>query len=367
VARLRTALALALVLVGSIALAYPVLAYSLNGDRSRRLTAAVELALARSSAASGEGDRRPSTSKEERSLGHGIGGGPSGRPADEASGGSPAGAGGSADADATGRGSERASDDAPVGGRPILEVPAPRNGQALGIVQIPSISLRTVFLEGVSESSLMVGPGHLPWTSMPGTGGVSVIAAHRDLHFGDLHEVDYGDRIWLQLSSGTTTYKVVDVEVTTPGDGAIYAADPGHPSVLRLLTCWPPSFAGPAPDRLVVTAAPLRGDIAPPAPSPAPVLVPHPAEQVRGAMAVGRPAGRDRSPDRSQARAGLVLPSAPDAGVTEVLPMVGAAGVGMSALAAFAGVQGRRRRGWFLLFVAGAVVVDAVLAVGLMA
>jgi hypothetical protein len=157
------------------------------------------------------------------------------------------------------------------------------------------------------------------------------------------------------------------VEVTTPGDGAIYAADPGHPSVLRLLTCWPPSFAGPAPDRLVVTAAPLRGDIAPPAPSPAPVLVPHPAEQVRGAMAAGRVAGRDRSPDRSEARAGLVLPSAPDAGVTGVLPMVGAAGVGMSALAAFAGVQGRRRRGWFLLFVAGAVVVDAVLAVGLMA
>jgi LPXTG-site transpeptidase (sortase) family protein len=369
VARLRTALALGLVLVGSIALAYPVLAYNLNGDRGRRLTAAVELALARSSAASGERDRGPTTSREARSLGHGIGGGPSGRQADEASGGSPDDSGGSADADASGHGSERASDDAPVGGRPILEVPAPRNGQALGIVQIPSISLRTVFLEGVSESSLMVGPGHLPWTSMPGTGGVSVIAAHRDLHFADLHEVDYGDRIWLQLSSGTTIYKVVDVEVTTPGDGAIYAADPRHPSVLRLLTCWPPSFAGPAPDRLVVTAAPLQGDVAPPAPSPAPVLVPHPAEQVRGAMALGRVAGRDRSPDRSGARTAerVVLPSAPDAGMTEVLPMIGAAGVGMSALAAFAGVQGRRRRGWFLLFVAGALVVDAVLAVGLMA
>jgi sortase A len=370
VAQLRTALALSLVLVGSIALAYPVLAYNLNGDRGRRLTAAVELALARSSGGSGERDRGPTTSEEVRSLGHGIGGGPSGRPsADEASGGSAGRSRGSADEDASGHGSGRASSDAAVGGRPILEVPAPRNGQALGIVQIPSISLRTVFLEGVSESSLMVGPGHLPWTSMPGTGGVSVIAAHRDLHFADLHEVDYGDRIWLQLSSGTTTYKVVDVKVTTPGDGAIYAADPRHPSVLRLLTCWPPSFAGPAPDRLVVTAAPLQGDVAPPAPSPAPVLVPRPAEQVRGAMALGRAAGRDRSANRPDARTSgnAVLPSAPDAGVTEVLPMVGAAGVGMSALAAFAGVQGRRRRGWFLLFVAGALVLDAVLAVGLMA
>lgn len=363
-ARLRTATALGLVLFGSIALAYPVLAYNLNGDRGRRLTAAVELALARSSTTSAERDRGPRDSAGTRSLGHGIGGGPSGRSnADGSPGGSPR---GSANVDAAGHGSERAPDDAPVAGRPILEVPAPRNGQALGIVQIPSISLRTVFLEGVSESSLMVGPGHLPWTSLPGTGGVSVIAAHRDLHFADLHEVDYGDHIWLQLSSGTTTYKIVDVEVTTPGDGAIYASDPRYPSALRLLTCWPPSFAGPAPDRLVVTAVPLRGDIAS---SPAPILVPHPAEHLRGATGLGHPGRPERSPNRSPARAigTAVLPSAPDAGVTEVLPMVGAAGVGMASLAAFAGAQGRRRRGWFLLFVAGALVLDAVLAIGLMA
>jgi hypothetical protein len=205
---------------------------------------------------------------------------------------------------------------------------------------------------------------------MPGTGGVSVIAAHRDLHFADLHGVDYGDHIWLQLSSGTTTYKVVDVEVTTPGDGTIYEADPRHPTVLRLLTCWPPSFAGPAPDRLVVSAVPLRGDIAPQAlEPPEPTPVPHPAERLREAEdAFGaRTARRDRAVDRSGERPAVVLPSAPDAGVTAVLPMVGAVGVGMSSLAAFAGVQGRRRRGWFFLLLAGALVLDAVLAVGLMA
>ena len=102
-ARLRTALALSLVLLGSIALAYPVLAYNLNEDRGRRLTAAVELALARSSAGSGERDRGPTASKEVRSLGHGIGGGPSGGPSeDEAASGSPARSGGSADEDEAG-------------------------------------------------------------------------------------------------------------------------------------------------------------------------------------------------------------------------------------------------------------------------
>ncbi len=352
-ARLRTGIALAMVLFGSIALAYPILAYNLNGDRGRRLTDAVELALARSSPVSAERDRGPGTLRAASRASDRSGGAERGN------------------ADGPIRGSAN-PDDAPIGGRPILQVPAPKNGQALGIVQIPSISLRTVFLEGVSESSLMVGPGHLPWTSMPGTGGVSVIAAHRDLHFADLHGVDYGDHIWLQLSSGTTTYKVVDVDVTSPGDGAIYAADPRYAAVLRLLTCWPPSFAGPAPDRLVVSAVPLRGDIAPQAlapPEPAPV--PHPAERLREAEdALGaRTAGRERAADRSGERpnAGVVLPSAPDAGVTEVLPMVGAAGVGMALLAAFAGVQGRRRRGWFFLFLAGALVLDAVLAVGLMA
>lgn len=361
-ARLRTGFALALVLVGSIALAYPILAYNLNGDRGRRLTAAVELALARSSPASAQRDRGQGTSEAaSRSPGHGIGGtGAEGANADGSPGGS------------TDRSAADASNDAPVGGRPILQVPAPKNGQALGIVQIPSISLRTVFLEGVSESSLMVGPGHLPWTSMPGTGGVSVIAAHRDLHFADLHEVDYGDHIWLQLSSGTTTYKVVDVDVSSPGGGAIYASDPRHPTVLRLLTCWPPSFAGPAPDRLVVSAVPLRGDIAPPVvASPEPDPVPHPAERLREAADGGgaRAAGRAWAADPSDvpAKGSVVLPSAPDAGVTEVLPMVGAAGVGMSSLAAFAGAHGRRRRGWFFLFLAGALVLDAVLALGLMA
>jgi hypothetical protein len=207
---------------------------------------------------------------------------------------------------------------------------------------------------------------------MPGTGGVSVIAAHRDLHFADLHDVDYGDHIWLQLSSGTTTYKVVDVDVTSPGDGAIYASDPRHPTVLRLLTCWPPSFAGPAPDRLVVSAVPVRGDIAPPVlASSEPDPVPHPAERFREAAdGVGaRAAVRAWAADPSDVppKEGVVLPSAPDAGVTEVLPMVGAAGVGMSSLAAFAGAHGRRRRGWFFLFLAGALVLDAVLALGLMA
>jgi LPXTG-site transpeptidase (sortase) family protein len=293
------------VLAGSIALAYPLLTYAVNGDRNRRLTDAVEAALVRPSP-------HTKTPRADRS-------------------------------------SATAGTDRGVHVRPILEVPAPRNGQALGVIQIPSIGLRTVFLEGTDTSTLMVGPGHLPWTSMPGTGGISVLAAHRDLQFADLHRVSAGDRIWLELPSGTLAYRVVNARVTTPDDHSIYAPAAGHRNELRLLTCWPPSFVGPAPDRLVVSAAPIPADVA-----PAPPL---------SSGAVELPLQAATTPGLSVGAA--ELPAAPSSGVTEAIPMLGAAGVGLASLASFASVQGNRRRGWFVAFLTGAVVLNVALTLGL--
>jgi sortase A len=341
VGRLRAGIALALVLVGSVALAYPVLAYGLNGDRTRRLTAAVEAAIRSSQAAN-----------RARAGSNLVSGGVRARAPDRR---------------ARSEESEPApADEGRAGGRPILEVPAPRGGQALGVIQIPAIGLHTVFLEGTADATLLVGPGHLPWTSMPGTGGVSVLAAHRDLQFSNLHDVDFGDRIWLELPSGTVTYKVVDVHVTTPRDGRIYAADPGRPTELRLLTCWPPSFIGPAPDRLVVSAVPVAA-----APAPAPVL-PTPAAaspEAESPAAASSPAAlASDEPPRAMAGGSRVhLPAAPTSVGAELVPMLGAAGVGLSSLASFARVQGRRRRAWFVAFLVGALALDVALVIGLAA
>jgi sortase A len=340
VVRFRAGIALALVLVGSVALAYPVLAYGLNGDRSRRLTAAVEAALRSSRAAVGSHSAPPLVPGRARARApdrplrpgriH-----PSAAPAEVR-----------------------------VAGRPILEVPAPRDGQALGVIQIPAIGLRTVFLEGTADATLLVGPGHLPWTAMPGTGGVSVLAAHRDLQFSDLHDVHFGDRIWLELPSGTQTYKVVDVHVTTPRDPSIYAADPGRATELRLLTCWPPSYIGPAPDRLIVAAVPAS------TPSSVPALATAPPDPAPGVAseppAPSSPASPD--PQRIGGGAAIDLPSAPTTAGAELVPMLGAAGVGLTSLASFAAcAQGRRRRTWFIAFLVGAVVLDVALVIGLAA
>jgi LPXTG-site transpeptidase (sortase) family protein len=311
--RLRNVLALSFVLAGSVALAYPALAYATDAQRSRHLTESVEAMLAAS---------KTSTAAES-SAGRG-------------------------------RASDAAADPGPSGGgakhgssnraKPILNVPAPHDGQALGVIQIPSIGLRTVFLQGTADATLLTGPGHLPWTSMPGTGGISVLAAHRDLQFADLHDVRSGDRIWLQLPSGALGYKVVGARVTTPDDTSIYAPAPDHPTELRLLTCWPPAFVGPAPDRLVVSAVPLRADIAA-------------APTKQGSTSVA--ATEAATPSSGQrAMPSLALPSAPSVPETELLPLFGALGVGLASLAVIAAVQGSRRRAWFFAFLTGVVALN---------
>jgi len=304
--RLRNTLALAFVLAGSVALAYPALAYATNAQRTRHLTEAVEAMLR-----SGAGRSRSSTAAE-----------------------GPAPPRAATDAAAEER-SHGAKNDPAGQARPILNVPAPRDGQALGVIQIPSIGLHTVFLQGTADATLLTGPGHLPWTSMPGTGGISVLAAHRDLQFADLHDVRSGDRIWLQLPSGALGYRVLGARVTNPDDRSIYVAAPDQPTELRLVTCWPPSFVGPAPDRLVVSAVPLRADIA-----PAPTT----------GSASGAPIEAAEPSSGRQARS---LPTAPSERETELLPLFGALGVGFAALAVVAAVQGSRRRAWFFAFLIG--------------
>jgi len=313
VARLRNTLALSFVLVGSVALAYPALAYTTNAQRTRHLTETVEEMLR-----SGVRASNASVDLEDRTPGADRG----------------------ADAAATAR-SGTTNGAASGRAKPILNVPAPRDGQALGVIEIPSIGLRSVFLHGTADSTLLVGPGHLPWTAMPGTGGVSVLAAHRDLQFADLHEVRSGDRIWLQLPSGALGYKVVGARVTNPEDRSIYSAAPGLPTELRLLTCWPPSFVGPAPDRLVVSAVPLTPDIAPAPPAGSTAVILHHPPSPTG-PAVTQP----------------VLPTAPSVRATELMPLFGAVGVGFASLALMAAMQGSRRRAWFFAFLMGVLALN---------
>ena len=97
-----------------------------------------------------------------------------------------------------------------------VEVPtvAPALGSPVAILEIGSLGLQTVSVEGVDSATTRVGPGHVPGTAAPGQPGNSVIVGRRTMFggtFGDLSSIEVGDDIIVTTTQGQTLYQVTDV------------------------------------------------------------------------------------------------------------------------------------------------------------
>jgi len=119
-------------------------------------------------------------------------------------------------------------------------------------LSIPRIHLEAAILEGTDSRSLLLAPGHIKDSAMPGESGNSVIAAHRDTFFRHIHELKLGDDIYVRRNDRVFHYTVDSKRVVDPSDIAVAA--PTGDSRLTLVTCYPTYFIGPAPQRLVVIA-----------------------------------------------------------------------------------------------------------------
>ena len=112
---------------------------------------------------------------------------------------------------------------------------------ALALIEIPSINIAKIVVEGITPKDLRRGPGHFPKTPMPGEIGNSAIAGHRtsyDAPFGNLNTVSLDDTIYVTTPKGKFTYLVKEVSVVAPDKTSVLANTP-RVATLTLVTCHP--------------------------------------------------------------------------------------------------------------------------------
>jgi sortase A len=131
----------------------------------------------------------------------------------------------------------------------------PVDGAPVARIVIPKIDLDEIVLEGVDGDELNAEPGHLSGSAYPGEPGNAVISAHRDRHFNHLDAVEVGDTIVTESGTHHDSWVVVSKRVVGKNDRALFSTPD---ATLTLTTCWPIRYLGPAPERLIVTAKPLR-------------------------------------------------------------------------------------------------------------
>lgn len=125
-------------------------------------------------------------------------------------------------------------------------------GSVIGRMEIPRIGLTTLVVQGDSEAILKRAVGHIPGTPLPGHSGNIALAGHRDRFFRPLRVIRPGDLILFETPGGTYDYEVEDTSVVAPTDLSVLQDTPQRQ--LTLITCYPFSWIGSAPNRFIVRA-----------------------------------------------------------------------------------------------------------------
>lgn len=121
---------------------------------------------------------------------------------------------------------------------------------------VPARHVDLYVLDDSSRRSLAFGPGLVAGTAEPGTGGNTVLVAHRDTHFSFLRRLAPDDEIDLQAARGPVVrYRVRAASVVDRDDTAVME-ETGAPR-LTLITCYPFDAVRPGTRyRYVVVAEP---------------------------------------------------------------------------------------------------------------
>ena len=114
----------------------------------------------------------------------------------------------------------------------------------MATLEIPSIGLELPVYHGTSEEVLERGVGHVEQTPLPigGEGRRCVLTGHRGLPsaelFTRLDELGEGDLVLLRVLGSTLAYRVYQTEVIEPDEISKLVAEPGR-DLVTLVTCTP--------------------------------------------------------------------------------------------------------------------------------
>ena len=123
----------------------------------------------------------------------------------------------------------------------------------IGLIEIPRLGLSSIVIEGTTGLVLRRAVGHISGTAFPGEEGNIGLSGHRDTFFRQLRNIQVKDRITLTTPHGGYQYTVVSTRIVDPSDVTVLDPD-GESELLTLVTCYPFSYVGPAPQRFIVRA-----------------------------------------------------------------------------------------------------------------
>jgi LPXTG-site transpeptidase (sortase) family protein len=132
-----------------------------------------------------------------------------------------------------------------------------RPGTSIAYLEIPSIGVRQVVLEGTTSGVLFDGPGHRRDSPFPGSVGTSVIMGRRATYggpFSQIGDLEEGDAIRVTTGAGEFDYEVIGVR--REGDPSPPVLESGEGRLLLMTADGRPYL----PDGVLRVDAKLAGD-----------------------------------------------------------------------------------------------------------
>jgi sortase A len=145
---------------------------------------------------------------------------------------------------------------------PAVQVsrPRPAPGSMIGRIEIPRLGVSAIIRAGSDARTLRLAVGHIPGTAFPGESGNIGLAGHRDTFFRRLRDIRVDDEIRIVTPEETYAFRVEHTAIVKPRD--TWVLNETASPALTLVTCYPFTYVGSAPDRFIVRASEQSGRIA---------------------------------------------------------------------------------------------------------